>query len=329
MRRRNGCKQTDIYNFKVKVREFLLDLINGIKSMMSVLFIVPLIISTPIAAQDNDGLQLLPFNDRLQLLPFVQIGEDGINDGLQLLPFVPIDDGLELLPFTGEIIRFPGEDGSIGESDGNIDPSNTASVNSWGSGFNVSYEYEVTESDTGGGLLNEWRLDIRFSGSSTIVDAWIPGGYNGGLDEFSAPGLYYITNENFDFIDQFSAGETITFFIQGQGSDFDPSSLSINFESLTQIDSTASATAGGELACESPTPISLPFSFDGQGEYCWEVTGDVDFINSWNVNSVTVNGEEHIGYRFVSQLPPVVDGSYIIQYSSSVPYGHFEISGTN
>jgi len=284
MRRRNGCKRTDICNFKVK--EFLLDLINRIKSMMSVLFIVPLIISTPIAAQD-----------------------DGV---FRLQPFAPI-----------------GEDGSIGESAGNIEPSNTASVNSWGSGFNVSYEYEVTESDTGGGLLNEWRLDIRYSGSSTIVDAWIPGGYNGGLDEFSAPGLYYITNENFDFIDQFSAGETITFFIQGQGSDFDPSSLSINFESLTQIDSTASATAGGELACESPTPISLPFSFDGQGEYCWEVTGDVDFINSWNVNSVTVNGEEHVGYRNVSQLPPVVDGSYIIQYSSSVPYGHFEISGTN
>ncbi len=79
--------------------------------------------------------------------------------------------------------------------------------------------------------------------------------------------------------------------------------------------------------CESNIPIELPFSQDGKGEYCWITDGNVDYINSWNLDLLEINGVNHTN-AWSNSLPSKIDGSYYIHYISSVDWGHFEIAGT-
>jgi hypothetical protein len=66
---------------------------------------------------------------------------------------------------------------------------------------------------------------------------------------------------------------------------------------------TRTPTPGGPTPTRTPTPtpgggacspvtstITAPFSFDGAGTFCWQTTNLGSYINSWNTNSVTVNG---------------------------------------
>ncbi|MEM9339618.1 MAG: T9SS type A sorting domain-containing protein [Bacteroidota bacterium] len=76
------------------------------------------------------------------------------------------------------------------------------------------------------------------------------------------------------------------------------------------------------------TPISLNFAFDGSGEHCWVTEGNVDFINSWELVSLTINGVAYEN-RWTTELPDRIDGKYFIRYESNVDWGHFEINGTD
>lgn len=79
-------------------------------------------------------------------------------------------------------------------------------------------------------------------------------------------------------------------------------------------------------SCENPVEISLPLSFDGAGEYCWETSDNIDFINSWNANKVTVNGEDFTN-RWADDLPDPIDGKYYIHYIGEFTWSHVEIRG--
>ena len=88
------------------------------------------------------------------------------------------------------------------------------------------------------------------------------------------------------------------------------------------------------------TPINGNFSQDGQGKYRWEFSGTISHVNSYNVDSLTINGVDFTN-RFVgsrskksksgsgSALPEPIDGKYYIEYEGSYRWSHFEISGTN
>ena len=210
----------------------------------------------------------------------------------------------------------------VGNEDvGNIDATNPITLISWPTGFNATFEYEVQESDTLGGALREWQVDVVTSGSFSISNAWISGGYNAGIQLISGAELFTFTNQGQSFIQELVAGDVITFTVQGAGSGFDGGNLFLNFTALTQT-----LPATGE--CGVPVPISLPFSFDGAGEFCWEVSGAVNFINSWSTDSIQVNGESFTN-RWSNSLPASADGNLIILYNGSFPWSHFEISGTN
>ena len=233
---------------------------------------------------------------------------DDDNDGvLDVNDAFPFDD-------TRSVI----EDNDVG----NIDATNPIALNSYGSGFIATFEYEVQESDTLGGVLREWEVDVVTTGSFSISNAWISSGYNAGIQLISGAELFTFTNQGQGFIRELVAGDVITFNVQGTGSGFDGGSLFLNFTALTQR-----LPATGN--CVAPEPISLPFSFDGAGEFCWEVSGgSVDFINSWNTDSVQVNGESFTNV-WSNSLPFSADGSLIILYNGSFPWSHFEISGSN
>lgn len=75
-------------------------------------------------------------------------------------------------------------------------------------------------------------------------------------------------------------------------------------------------------------PVRMPFAQDGVGMFCWEASGTVNFVNSWNLDSLKINGEDFTN-MYSSSLPDPINGKYFIEYECSVPWGHFEINGTD
>jgi hypothetical protein len=82
----------------------------------------------------------------------------------------------------------------------------------------------------------------------------------------------------------------------------------------------------GGGTCSPATTVTAPFTFDGAGVFCWRINNIPGFINSWNLNSLTVNGVNWTNlWASTSQLPPkAADGYWYIAYNSSVAWGHFE-----
>lgn len=93
---------------------------------------------------------------------------------------------------------------------------------------------------------------------------------------------------------------------------------------------TATATVtvtGGGGGCSTPTPITLSFAKDGVGEFCYVTSGNINFINSWNMQLVEVNGVAFTN-RWSNSLPAKVNGTYVIHYVGTFPWSHLEINGT-
>ena len=89
----------------------------------------------------------------------------------------------------------------------------------------------------------------------------------------------------------------------------------------------ASATPGSTGSTCSPvsSTITAPFSFDGAGTFCWQSTNLGSYINSWNTNSVTVNGVNVTNIYVASgSYPAKINGFWYVSYNSSVAWGHFE-----
>jgi endoglucanase len=87
------------------------------------------------------------------------------------------------------------------------------------------------------------------------------------------------------------------------------------------------ATGNNTGACANPVPVTLPFSHNGVGEFCWVVSGDISYINSWNTSVVEVNGSDFTN-SWSNNFPPKIDGAYFIYYNSTVGWAHFEAAGT-
>jgi uncharacterized repeat protein (TIGR02543 family) len=82
--------------------------------------------------------------------------------------------------------------------------------------------------------------------------------------------------------------------------------------------------AGG---CEEDTPISLSYTFEGAGEYCWITSGDIEYVNSWALDLLEINGID-LTNTWSNQFPAKVDGYYYIHLISSVSWGHLDIEGS-
>lgn len=234
--------------------------------------------------------------------------EDGIGDVCEAdTDADTIIDDIDNCPAIANTDQADEDNNGIGDAcevstaTGNIDAANPVSLNSWNTGFNATYEYTVQVSDTLGGSLREWKIDIVSTDPLMVTNAWVNSGYNAGVGLTGPANERVFTNEGKGYIDELTAGDVIRFTIQGIGTGFTADSLAINFESLSQI-----LPATGE--CDSPIPVTLPFSFDGAGEQCWEVSGTVSHTNSWNTESVTINGETFTN-RWSNSLPARVSGN--------------------
>jgi hypothetical protein len=96
----------------------------------------------------------------------------------------------------------------------------------------------------------------------------------------------------------------------------------------TPVAPTRTPTSGGGGGTCSPitATITAPFTQDGAGTFCWRSNNLGTYINSWNLNSLTVNGANYTNlYAFTNSLPAkAADGYWYISYNSSVAWGHFE-----
>jgi hypothetical protein len=75
--------------------------------------------------------------------------------------------------------------------------------------------------------------------------------------------------------------------------------------------------------CESTTNISPDFVYDGAGEYCWETDDLGNYINSWNLEHLEINGIDYTNV-WSNNFPEKIDGKYYIYYKGNYGWSHFE-----
>ena len=99
-----------------------------------------------------------------------------------------------------------------------------------------------------------------------------------------------------------------------------PESVTMNSDKII----TAVFVEDTPLPCSNPDPIVLDFVFDGPGEHCWVTIEDIDYVNSWNLSMLLINGVDYTN-QWSDSMPPKINGQYVIQYSGSFPWSHFEV----
>lgn len=84
--------------------------------------------------------------------------------------------------------------------------------------------------------------------------------------------------------------------------------------------------ASAQSLCSPASVISVPFTKDGVGDFCWQTTSLCTAINSWNLTKLEVNGIAYTNTYISSSAIAPLNGTYTIHYVSTVAWGHFEIS---
>ncbi len=88
--------------------------------------------------------------------------------------------------------------------------------------------------------------------------------------------------------------------------------------------STPTPGSGGACSPVSAT-ITAPFSYDGAGSFCWQIANIPSYINSWNLDQLTINGVSFANiYANPSNLPPKINGTWYVSYSGQYGWSHFE-----
>ena len=97
--------------------------------------------------------------------------------------------------------------------------------------------------------------------------------------------------------------------------------ITVVMNSDKEVEATFSPVSG----CGSYTEISIAYSFDGAGEYCWVTSDDIGYVNSWNLSSLEINGEDFTN-AYSSEMPDKKDGKYYIQYVGEYSWSHVEFA---
>ncbi len=79
---------------------------------------------------------------------------------------------------------------------------------------------------------------------------------------------------------------------------------------------------GGE-PCDNPTNVSLPFTQEGSGEFCFAISGDISYVNSWAMEALEINGEDYAN-KWSNSFPAKINGNYYVYFKGSQPWSHFE-----
>ncbi|MCX7820148.1 MAG: cellulase family glycosylhydrolase, partial [Brevinematales bacterium] len=109
------------------------------------------------------------------------------------------------------------------------------------------------------------------------------------------------------------------------------SSVSSSSSSSSVVSSSSSSSSLSSVSSSSSSSsvayvdVTAPFSFDGAGTKYWRMTTIPNYINSWNLDSLVINGVELKNvWVGAANLPAKQNGYYYITYKGSYAWSHFE-----
>lgn len=180
--------------------------------------------------------------------------------------------------------------------------SATITVTTEDGGYTASSQVTVTTDTT----PDEYTLSTSINGQGSI--------------QLSPAGGVYDANTEVTLTAVPGAGYIFTGWSGDLSGTANPATLIITANKT--VTATFEEESGGNT-CDSPTPVSLPFTKEGAGEFCYSISGDISYINSWNMEKVEINGQDFTN-TWSNSLPGKVDGQYFVYYKGSFPWSHFE-----
>lgn len=106
------------------------------------------------------------------------------------------------------------------------------------------------------------------------------------------------------------------------------SSSTIEVTMNSDINLTATFSEIGGSGCSFVETVPITFSKTGVGEYCFVTEGEVNYVNSWCLEYLEINGEDFTN-RWSSTIPESPDGLIHVYYNSIYDWGHFEMNGVS
>jgi hypothetical protein len=79
--------------------------------------------------------------------------------------------------------------------------------------------------------------------------------------------------------------------------------------------------------CSSPAVVVLPFKKDSAGTFCFVISGNITYVNSWNMTLLEINGVNYTN-RWSNVMPARINGKYNVRYVGPYPWSHFEAAGS-
>lgn len=92
---------------------------------------------------------------------------------------------------------------------------------------------------------------------------------------------------------------------------------------VSQSSVSITVNQGSGQPCNSPVSVSLPYSYSGSGEFCWFISEDVAYVNSWVLNLLEINGVDYTNV-WSNSMPAKIDGGYYVHYIGNYSWSHFE-----
>ena len=103
-----------------------------------------------------------------------------------------------------------------------------------------------------------------------------------------------------------------------------PVTVTVNANKSITANFTPTSNQGN---CSNPSVVVLPFKKDGAGEFCFVISGNISYINSWNLGLLEINGVNYTN-TWSNSLPARVNGNYYVHYVGQYGWSHFEAAGT-
>jgi len=88
---------------------------------------------------------------------------------------------------------------------------------------------------------------------------------------------------------------------------------------------TSTPTQGPGACSPVDATITAPFNHDGAGTFCWQTSNLGNYVNSWNMAGLTINGVDFTNkYVPSSSYPAKINGFWYVSYTGNFPWSHFE-----
>ncbi|MBL3655143.1 cellulase family glycosylhydrolase [Fulvivirga sediminis] len=123
-----------------------------------------------------------------------------------------------------------------------------------------------------------------------------------------------------------SGSGSIEVSVNANNSEERSSEITISGEGLSALLTITQSASDSEDPCSNATEISLPFTYEGSGNFCWITSENINYVNSWNTGLVEINGTDYTN-TWSSNVPSKINGNYYIQYVGDFAYSHLEING--